>query len=182
MIKHNFWSSVLLTVALIGFAAWFGGNLSRTAIGYDIFKPEAVLSLKDNYNDAIRMQNIYLFADLAIYTDVGYGLFAISLIIYALRNRKSWKQNGWLLMSLILLLLALPVQAYFFYMDWRLAHSVVLQNVRDFYDWEVQEFFYNRFVGNNWTVLSSLSFLTTTAAAACFAWLPLIRKENANDN
>ncbi len=182
MIKHNFWSSVLLTVALIGFAAWFGGNLSRTAIGYDIFKPEAVLTLKDNYTDAIRLQNIYLFADLAIYTDVGYVLFAISLIIFALRNRKCWKQNGWLLMSLILLLLALPVQAYLFYMDWRLASSVVLQNLCDFYAWEVQEFFYNRFVSNNLTVASSLSFLTTTAAAACFAWLPLSRKENANDN
>lgn len=182
MIKHNFWYSLLLSVALIGFAAWFGGNLARTAIGYDIFKPEAVLSLKENYTNDIRMQNIYLFADLAIYTDVGYGLFAISLIIYALRNRKYWKQNGWLAMSFILLLIALPVQAYLFYMDWRLAHSVVLQHTRDFYDWEVQEFFYNRFVGNNWTVASSLSFLTTTASALCFVWLPLIRKENANDN
>lgn len=181
MIKHDTLSKILLSIMLLGFALWFGGSIARTAIGYDLFKPEAVLSLKETYTNIQQMQNIYLFANLAIYTDFGYVAFVLALIIYWFKQKHVAKENGWLVMALILCLIALPVQSYLIYIDYRLANSIIFHNVRDFYDWEIQEFFYNRFVSNSWTVASSLSFLCTATSALCFAWLPL-RKGEQYDN
>lgn len=177
MLKYDTFSKILMSLAILGFSLWFGSNIARTAIGYDIFKPQAELVLKEHYTNEQRMQNIYLFSSGAVYSDIGYLIFSLSLITFAVKQKKYLKQNGWLVMSLILLLLALPVQVYLIYMDYKLASTVVINNIRDFYDWEIQKYFYNRFVSNNWTVASSLSFLCTTTSALCFAWLHLKKEQ-----
>lgn len=171
-----------LTLMLLGFALWFGGSILRTAIGYDLFSPEAVLSLKSHYSPQVQMQNVYLFANLAIYTAIGYSVFFISMLVLFFKNKSRLKQNGWLLMAFVLLLIASPVQFYLMYFDYNLAMPVVRERLADFQSYPVQNYFLNRFTNDNLTVLSSLSFLITMTSAIYFIWMPLKKTIKANEN
>lgn len=173
MINFDKITKTTFTFMLLGFALWFGGAILRTAIGYDLFNPDAVLALKSHYTPQIQMQNVYLFANLAIYTAIGFSVYFISMLINFFRNKSHIKQNGWLLMAFVLMLLASPIQFYLMYFDYQLAMAVVRGGVTDFGSYQVQQFFLKRFTSNTMTVVSSLSFLSVVTSAIYCVWLPL---------
>lgn len=176
MINNDRTTKILLSILAIGFILWFGGSVVRTAIGYDLFNPDAQLELK-NYAPEIRMHSVYLFANLAIYTGVGYGVSFLFSIITFFKIKKDLKTQGWLFMAFVLFLLASPIQLYLIYLDYGLAMEVVRSGLRDFNSYIVQQNFYQRFVDTKLTVMSSLSFLANLTALVYFIWKPLQKPE-----
>lgn len=173
MEKYNKTLKILITILALGFIVWFGGSIIRSAIGYDLFHPDAQLVLKENYSNEIKMHSVYLFSTLSLYTDVGYvaAFFAsLSIMIYL---RKQLKQHGWLFMSLVLFLVASPVQFYMIYSDIQLSLAVIYSNIKDFANPIVQEFFYDRFKSITLTTASSLAYLANITALLYVIWRPL---------
>ncbi len=167
---------IIATFAICGFIIWFGGSILRSAIAYDLFVPTQDFQLKESYNDDLKMHSVYLFSTLALYTNVSYGIsfFAIIILTFLLRNQ--FRSKGWLFMSIILFLLASPVEIYKIYLDYKLSWAVYYDNVRDFYNPVIIEYFINRFKNIVLNTFSSLSFLANFTIIIYLIWKPLDSK------
>lgn len=173
MIKYDNITKIMLTVLLIGFMTWFGGTIARGMIGYDLFNPDASLTLKDDYSNEMRMQNVKMYANLAVYTGVGYSLSFLAVIGLFFKLRPYIRDHGWLFMAIVLFVFASPIQFYFINMDFNLAWALFQDGVNDFLDYQVQIHFFQRFTDVLLTTLSSLSFLANLTCAIYVVWKPL---------
>ncbi len=176
MIKYDKISKIIITALMLGFMLWFGVTVARGVIGYDIFNPEAELSLKQSYPPAIKLQNIYLYANLALYTGVGYIVAFVSALLLLFRLKHYLKPNGWLFMAFSLFFLASPMHLYSIYLDYHLAVAVIQNGVRDFLSAPVQKYFFTRFTDVMMTTLSSLAFLANLTSFLFVIWKPLVKK------
>lgn len=173
MIKYDNLTKIMITALLLGFSIWFGGTIARGAIGYDLFNPEAQLVLKDSYSNELKMQNVFLYANLALYTGVGYVAAFLASIVIAVKLKSQMRKNGWLFMALLLFFVASPLHLYFIYMDYQLAMPVVQGGLRDFLAYPVQHYFFSRFTNIGLTTMSSLAFLANMTSAIFVVWKPL---------
>ncbi len=169
-------SKFLITIIAIGFAAWFGGSLARTAMGYELFYPDGYLTLKNELTNDIRMHTVKLFTTLALYTSIGYTAAFLAAIALFVRLKKRLKIEGRLFMSFILLFIAAPVQFYLIYFDWQLAEKVIWANVTSFDDPNVQKYFLSRFNNTAIATFSALAFLLNLTCLLYVIWQPLSGK------
>jgi hypothetical protein len=102
----------LITAFALAFLTWFGGSIVRSAVGIDLFYPNAEMILKSHYTNEIRMHSAYLFATLALYPGVAYIIAFITGLTLFIMLRKYMKREGWLFMAFILFFLASPMELY----------------------------------------------------------------------
>ncbi|MGE5480159.1 MAG: hypothetical protein ACM3U1_06990 [Chloroflexota bacterium] len=164
---------ILLTAFSIGFLIWFGGNLVRSAVGFDLFYPTADMLLKTHYTNEIRMHSAYLFATLALYPGVAYIAAFLTAIVLFFLLRKQMKREGWLFMAFILFFLASPMELYLLWMDVKLSLAVYYGNVKDFADPAIQNYLIPRFKNVAFTTGTSLAFLANLTALLYVIWRPL---------
>jgi hypothetical protein len=181
--RSNFFK-VILTIFVFGFVLWLGGTVVRTGIAYNLFKLGAEMQLKTEYSNIERMNTIYLFSTTALITGIAYGFAAISSIILVVITKKELKQKGWLFIAFCLFVLTIPVQLYFFYMDYSLASAVYYQGIRDFYNPAIQQFFVKRFTNVVNASLRTLLFLFAFTCMLYSIWRPLEKNDtdNLSDN
>ena len=172
---------IILTALLLGFALWFGTSVSRTAVAYDLFQSDASLTLKDHYSNEIRMHNVYLFTNLALYSGVGFVSMLISMIFLLASKYNQLKKDAWLFMAFVLFFIAMPVQIYFF-LDYNLATALLRNNVSDYFSIEIQQYFHSRIVGQSLTTINILSFLSIMTGALYFVWKPLNYKGKTDED
>ncbi len=166
-------AKILMTLAICGFMVWFGGSFLRSAIAYDLFIPTENFQLKDSYSDVIRMHSVYMFSTLAAYTNISYGISLVSVLIFILLVRKELKAKGWLFMSILLFLLASPIEIIKIYYDAKLSWAIYYDNVRDFYNPIISEYFIERFKNITMNTMSSLSLLANFTIIFFMIWKPL---------
>ena len=82
--KYRKTEKIILIIAALGFALWFGGNVMRTAVGFDIFEPGGELIVKDIAPELL-MKSVYIFTMLSGYTAAGFA----ALFFGSLVDRKS---------------------------------------------------------------------------------------------
>jgi len=176
-IKNDKFSLILITIIGLGFATWFGGSLSRTALGYDLFYPDGYLTLRNELSKEVQMHTVNLYSSLSLYTSIGYSFAFASAIALSVRLRKKMKEQGWLFMAFVLFFVASPVQFYLIYFDWQLAEKVLRANVSSFTDINIEKYFLNRFRDASIATFSALSFLLNLTCVLYVVWQPLSRKE-----
>lgn len=165
----------LLTIFVLGFILWFGGSVVRSAIAFDLFNTGAVLELKQNYSDTIKVHTVYLYGMLATYTGAGYGMAFISAILLLVTWRKSMKIKGWLFMAFVLFFIGSPVELFVLYYDIKLNIALYWNNVRDFANPDIQNYFVKRFTSIALTTSTGLAFLTSITSVLYIIWRPLDR-------
>lgn len=173
IIRKSLFAKIFMTILAFGFCLWFGGSVVRSAIGFDIFYPSAKLELKSHYTNEIRMHSVYLYATTSLYSDIGYFASFVSVLALAIYWRKQLKLRGWLFMSIMLFLVASPVELYFIYCDIKLSLAIYYDQVKDFASMPVTTYFYDRFKQPSMATPSALAFLAIITSVLYIIWRPL---------
>ncbi len=164
---------VLLTFFAIGFVVWFGGTVIRTTISYDLFVVGSDFVLKPEYTNEVRMYNAYVYSITSLYTDIAYGISAISSILLAIFTRKDFKKRGWLFMAFILFILTVPFEIMLIYNDIKLSNLVYYGDVKDFFDKSIQKYYVDRVENAQYTMMSGLIMLAALTCILYAIWRPL---------
>ena len=152
---------------------WLGVMVARNIIAYDIFQPfDAALQFKADYEFSIIFHNVYLYTALAIYSTIGYIVFAITGSILSLSNRKYYKERSWLFLASIFFFLALPFQVFAIYSDTMLSFAIFFDGVRDFNHSVIQNNFLELFKNGKLQIWASLSMLCNITAVIILLYKP----------
>ncbi len=103
-----------------------------------------------------------VIAQYSIISFISYPAVILCGIGYLLTTHRSLKQDGWLLMSAILLFLFVPVELYCFWLDWKIV------GLNYWGEWELEEF--RKAFLNRTTALAGLPLI----AQLCYYTIPVI--------
>jgi len=168
-------AKLLLTLYTFGIIIWIGGSIIRTSIAFELYVPATKLTLKTEYSDAIRLQNVKLYAYSALYTDVAFGAAALAIILLVIYWSKNVKKYGWLFMSLILFVLSVPYEAFQIYLDIKLNYAIQ-SGLKVFDCPEISNYFVARFA--KFSIWGAMSFLTSLTSIVVLIWRPLDKYAN----
>lgn len=171
-------TKIAITILTFGFILWFGGSVMRSAIAFDIIIPGVQVGVKSSYPVNLLMHSVYNFGMLASYTDFGYIIALIAALYLVIIWRKQLRERGWLFMAFILFFLTVPIEGYLIYMDIKLSIAIYWNNVRDFYNPDIQKFFFERYKSVTITTMSGLAFLSSITSVLYLIWRPLNKTEN----
>jgi hypothetical protein len=114
------WRVSLFVLGISGIV-WLGGVNIRTMIGSDLLAPGTTRFLEYIAPDAER--EIYrLLSMTAIVTISSYFVVLVSAAVFLARSPWKLKENGWLLMSAILLYIFVPVELFCMSLDLRMVY------------------------------------------------------------
>lgn len=168
---------IFTTILAFGFIIWFGGSMVRSALAFDVFVPGQAIELKPEYSNEIRMHSVYLYGMLAFYTGIGYSLAFLSVVTLTVLMRRELKKFGWFFMSIILFMLASPVEIYLIINDLYLNMALNYDKVTDFSSPAIQKHFVGRFRNVTIATFSGLAFLAAMTCIIYVVWRPLNTKE-----
>jgi hypothetical protein len=171
---------LIATLFMLAFTLWLGGSLIRTIIAYSVFEPSATATLIRQISNDILMQSVYLFAASTLYTLPAY-LISLGAVVYFLVKFKGYfKEEGWLMMSIFLFLIAAPIQLYNAYLDVQLSMHIFWGGNWEFYSEQIQNFFLKRFTSIWQTSFGGLSYLANLTILVYLVWQPLKKINNEN--
>jgi hypothetical protein len=114
------WRVALFVLGISGIV-WLGGVNIRTLIGSDLLAPGTTRFLEYIAPDAER--EIYrLLSMTGIVTISSYLLVLVSGAVFLMQSPWKLKENGWLLMSAILLYVFVPVEIFCMTLDVRMVY------------------------------------------------------------
>ncbi len=109
------WRIALFILGISGIV-WLGATNIRTLIGSDLLEPGTTRLLEYIAPDAER--EIYrLLSMTAIVTMISYLVVLVSGAVFLARSPWKFKENGWLVMSAILLYVFVPVELFCISLD-----------------------------------------------------------------
>lgn len=166
---------IATTIALCG-CLWIGGSVARLLTGYDIFVA-GTPDLK-TMDTALQLNTIHISIIIARMCTGAYMLMIAATVAALIRAGGGIKARGYAFMAAMLVLLALPAEAYLLHFD--RAHI--------FYDFfgsstaltqsDIQSWFLPRMT--KLSPLALLSLLAHLTAAGIMAWRPLDKSGSAS--
>jgi len=168
----------LAIIYVLGMVIWLGGSIIRTVIAYDIYVPATELQMKTNYSDEMRLHNVRLFGMGALYTEISYGVAAFAAIFLFFLLRKEFKTKGWILISLLLFLITLPLESLLMYYDIKLNLAIQYDLLKSFNQDVVRDYFISRFTKLNFMAPSA--YLCGASSLIMAVWRPLEKTEFTN--
>lgn len=174
-------NKLFYTLALIGFALWFGGIVARNAIAYDLLEITEQLNIKTRIDQNEYWFGIYHFTNLGAYTSTGFLLLFLSAVVLLIVNRKNLRFKGWLFMAISCFILSLPINILLLYHDIMLGLMIYYQNIKDITNIGFEKYFLSRFTDITMNALSTLSYLLCLSSAIIIIWKPLNLEQKANE-
>lgn len=104
---------VVFITALSGII-WFGAALVRQMVYYSFFTPPTLNLLPQLTEVNLDTVFIPILPVVVVYV-VSYCIFIIGMILAILLSKPGFRKNGWLFISLVLVLLTLPFESYLIY-------------------------------------------------------------------
>lgn len=124
MKKQSFISKLFISIALTAGSVWLGAYTLRLFLIYNLFEPKDLALKSSFHSDAIH----FVLASLlpAFVTPfTAYAIMIISLILGLLALKISFKENGWLFISLMIVLITLPFEVYLMLIDYKVIHNLL---------------------------------------------------------
>jgi hypothetical protein len=177
--KFSAIDKILVSLGLISLIIWFGMNMARTIIAFDVFEPgQAELIVKNYYTQGEIARNVTLYYFLSLYTTTAFILLLISAIILAVRLISKAKQKGWILISIILFALAVPVELYRIYLD--TADSIQINSLYESfendipkYNESINEMFFERMEFTAVRIAGIIAYLSVLSSVIFMVFRPL---------
>jgi hypothetical protein len=174
MNKLNKTSKIFAFLAIITCSIWIGSYLSRLLLSYQLFEAQD-LSLKP-YITSVNLAGILITMLPSITTTfVSYICFIISFGLFIIISHISFRDNGWLFIIAIIILITLPFEIYLMTIDYR----IILQlNYGIFNSSEIVDLFVKRI-----KVLGSFSLIEVFCYLSFYYFLlfkPLTKNNNEN--
>lgn len=157
MNKLNKIPKIFLFVFATSGAIWLGSYITRLSLFYQLFQAEE-FALKKFVSDQ-NLPGIFqtLIAAVSINL-IFYFMMLIAFIIFLVSAKLSLKQNGWLFISLILILLTAPFEIYLMTIDFEIVTRVFDGN---FDSKQILQLIIDRFtVLSSFPIVEILSYLT----------------------
>lgn len=124
MHKLNNISKILLTITLIFGSIWLGGYIARHLVIYQFFDPDN-FKLLDIYNNSTSQNSIRLIQSLLVLNIITYSIFLIFLFLFIIVSRINLKQNGWLFICLLIVLITAPFEIFLLTKDYEILLQIV---------------------------------------------------------
>ena len=167
---------ILLFFVVLSGALWLGSYFTRLVISYQIFEGTD-FTLRNYVNDQNLGGILKSFEPAIISTLVLYIIFIISYFLFIITSKISLKENGWLFIITIIILLTLPFEIYLNLIDYKI---IVLLNSANFSSKEVLELIIKRFkIFSSFPVIEIFCFW---AIVFLFLFQPLKVKEEKSIN
>jgi hypothetical protein len=127
MNKLNRLSKIFLFLFVSSGVIWLGGYITRLSLFYQLFQA-AEFVLKEFVTDQ-NISGIFqtLIAAVSINL-ISYLFMIICFILFVITSKLSLKQNGWLFIALILILLTAPFELYLMWIDYKIVIQVFSGN------------------------------------------------------
>jgi hypothetical protein len=113
----------LVTLCIAG-SVWLGGVNIRALIGFDLLQ-SGTLDFKPNIHPYVERTVFSLIAQSSLVVDAAYAVVLLAGLVYVSTSRLRLRENGWLMMSVILFVLFTPVEVYTIVLDgkmWYMDH------------------------------------------------------------
>lgn len=104
-------SKTLLVTIFISYAIWVGTYIAKNLFFFEFFDPET-LALRDIFMKGDNFNVFYSFFPVITTNLICYGVFVISFLLFVFTSKLSLRNNGWLFISLLVVLVILPVELY----------------------------------------------------------------------
>lgn len=123
----SFFSKVFASLSLIFGAIWVGSYLVKIFLIYQLFIPED-LSLKMIYQ-VENLYNVLLFMlPSFVVPFVSYVALIVSVFLFFVSSRINMKQNGWLFITTMIILITAPFEIYLMFIDYRIISSLLAES------------------------------------------------------
>lgn len=133
-------SKILLFLAVLSGALWFGSYFARLTAAYQLFQGNyfnlAGFVTKENLPGIFSSLN-----SLIVLSGVLYIIFILTYFSFLFSSKISLKQNGWLFIITLLILVTLPFEAYLISIDVKI---YTLISANNFNAGEVLNLYINR--------------------------------------
>lgn len=117
-------SKFFLFVSILSFILWLGGYLLRILLVYQLFEPKDLI-LKGFVTPENLPGMLFLLNTAVTLTFILFPAFIISLIIFLITSKVSLKKEGWLFISLLIILITMPFEIYLMNIDYKIIFSVL---------------------------------------------------------
>ena len=167
---------ILLFFVVLSGALWLGSYFTRLVISYQIFSGTD-FTLRNYVNDQNLGGILKSFEPAVISTIVLYLVFIISYILFITTSKISLKENGWLFIITIIVILTLPFEIYLCTIDYKM---IGILNTAGFNPRKVLDLIINRF-----KIFSSFPVIEIFCFAAIVFFLlfqPLKKKKEDTGN
>ena len=104
---HKIWT----TLFALGGVLWLGASVARAVIGFDAFVP-GTTELKAAQTETMLMHTIWLYTLLGGWTGWSFGVALIGAIGSLFTHMKTFKRQGWKMMTAIFVALLIPAQVW----------------------------------------------------------------------
>lgn len=153
----KFYLVVLLLSSLVWFSSFIVKNIEISKL-----LEFGTIEFSSSLTPENELSSYRALARYSIVSFVSYSIVITSAMLFVVTTNRSFKQEGWLLMSAILLFLFVPVEFLCFWYDWKIVGLTYWGN------WPLEEFrkaFLRRI-----TALAGLPFI----AQLCYFTIPIL--------
>lgn len=123
MEKLTYISKTILFITLIFFVFWLGGYIARHLVIYQFFEPEN-LELKQLFQNSSLNVNLYLILPLLVFNIISYIIFLITFILFLFVSKINLKNEGWLLITTLIIFITAPFEIYLLIKDYEISKSI----------------------------------------------------------
>ena len=127
MKKQSIISKIILFLTITSFILWLGSYIIRNIVIYQLFEP-LNLDLKSIYNEQNLNAVFNIILPLITFNLVTYISFILFFIIFLSSARISLKNEGWLFISTMIILITLPFEGYLSFYDYKIVNFIVYHN------------------------------------------------------
>jgi hypothetical protein len=104
-------SKTILVFTFISYSLWLGSYVAKNLILFQFFEPET-MALKNIFAKGDLFNIFYSFYPVVTLNVICYALFLICFIAFVVTSRLNLRNNGWLFISLLVVLITMPVEIY----------------------------------------------------------------------
>jgi hypothetical protein len=164
-------SKVILFFTILSGALWMGSYFTRLMISYQIFEGTN-FKLRSYLNNENLSAVLKSFEPAILSTSILYIIFIIFFILFISTSKIKLKNNGWLFIIIVLILITMPLEIFLMTIDYRLITAL---NTSGFNPNEVLDLIIKRFkIFSSFPVIEMLCYFSVIYF---FIFQPLTKKE-----
>lgn len=172
MQKLNKFSKIFLFLFGVGGVIWLGSYITRLTLFYRLFQEEQLV-----LREYITEQNLFVILQILMsaisINMIFYPLMTIAFFLFVISSKLNLRQNGWLFISLVIIVITLPFEISLMIIDYRI---LILITNDVFNSNEATNLIVKRFtVFSSFSIIEILSFFSILYL---FMFQPLTKNTN----
>ncbi|MCL4546970.1 MAG: hypothetical protein M1495_00185 [Bacteroidetes bacterium] len=116
--KQNALSKIILSLAITSFTIWLGSYVARQLVVYQLFEP-INLDLKNLYNVQNLTSVLETIFPILMLNLISYPAFLILFFVFIFSSKIKIKNEGWLFIILMLVIITAPFELYLSFLDYK---------------------------------------------------------------